>query len=113
MARSEAEGGEAVTDEPILTDAEIDAIEERANAATPGPWAAYGPMELHGGAYLYTEIMTAPDNLPQIGETDSEGLMTARNRDNHENDAEFMAHARTDVPRLIATIRALRKERER
>lgn len=68
---------------------DLDVIEARANAATPGPWGALSPradgaspVTRAGGAWI------AP--------------FTA------EDDAEFIAHAREDVPALVDEVRRLR-----
>ena len=87
-----------------LTDAELAAIEARAEAATPGPWTSayhhgspYKRQELrmlfggHGGALVRGArdyaVLTAPD-------------------------AHFVAAARTDIPRLVAEVRRLRRQVE-
>ncbi len=63
-------------------------IEARANAATPGPWVAGAAsyQVIHKDGRLVCE-MTTP---------------TSHERD---NDAAFIAAARTDVPRLVAALR--------
>ena len=61
-------------------------IEARANAATEGPWDLIG-----GGEYVTpVGIMVAPDDGGVNGA-----------------DAEFIAHARTDVPDMAAALRAV------
>lgn len=85
-----------------LTD-RLDEIEARADAATPGPWeadvtevsqhwsrpepwATVVSSEVHCMAYCYG----------------GSGRGIER-----ETDAEFIAHARTDVPALVAALRAV------
>ena len=85
-----------------LTDADLDAIEQRANAATEGPWEAGDddwdggyirmPADGFGVAYIATHIQQGAD----------EGCA----------DAEFIAHARADVPALLAEVRRLRADAE-
>ena len=66
----------------------LNEIEARANAATEGPWDLIG-----GGEYVTpVGIMVAPDDGGVNGA-----------------DAEFIAHARTDVPALVAALRAVLK----
>lgn len=65
---------------------DLDEIEARANAATKGPWEIIG-----GGEYV-----SGPDILVAPGE----GGVT-------DADAEFIAHARRDVPRLIGAVKWL------
>lgn len=67
-----------------MTPEQLDAIEARANAATPGPWTLDHPDD-------GTEI-TGPDSTVT------------------ELDIQFIIHARTDIPALIAEIRRLRRE---
>ncbi|WP_430754636.1 hypothetical protein [Micrococcus luteus] len=63
----------------------LNEIEARANAATEGPWEASMDRVEHAGD---SEYAVAYD--------------VAR-----EEDAEFIAHARTDVPALVAALRAV------
>lgn len=72
---------------PEVTRPDIDAIEARADAATPGPWD------------VAMDCVTAPTcgeilritGWPEVGDVD----------------AEFIAHAREDVPDLLAYVRDL------
>lgn len=74
-----------------LTNEDLDAIEARANAATEGPWAA---DRLEGNLdSLYSRVAEV-------------GMWL-------EADAEFIAHARADVPALVAEVRRLRAAEER
>ena len=74
----------------------LNEIEARANAATKGPWHRYGtwpyevyaPREPDGGPYIAS--MTGDDG-------------------HNESNAEFIAHARTDVPALVAALRAVQE----
>lgn len=64
-------------------------IRERAEAATAGPWELIG-----GGEYVTgVSILVAPDDGGVTG-----------------NDAEFIAHARTDLPRLLDAVEAVMRE---
>ena len=68
-------------------------IEQRANAATPGPWAIYRDE---------TWMVVSIDA--------TNGAVVAPEGDNlilSVTDAEFIAAARTDIPALIAEIRRL------
>jgi len=72
-------------------------IEERANAATPGPWEWYpADREIWSGP---TEIVKSYDDAWQIVIDDE--------------DADFIAHSRQDVPELIAEVRRLRGKIDR
>jgi hypothetical protein len=66
-----------------MTDEELNEIEARANLASDGPWAQH---PIHRKAV----------HMP------GEGWIPDTNAD-----AEFIAHARTDVPRLVARVREL------
>ena len=79
----------------------LDQIEARANAASEGPWRAAvvsrytdadGQERGKGGIYPGTEPGPPPLFLTM-------DWLTA--------DAEFIAHARTDVPALVAALRAV------
>lgn len=72
---------------------DLDAIEARANAATPGPLVVV-PC---GVDDLGWDIDTAAGDFPA-------GIRGAFGR---REDAEFHAAARTDVPALVARVRAL------
>ena len=77
----------------------LDEIRARTEAATPGPWRAYGNTveqektgchqvvgtEFTGGGYMAYERLTTKDE-----------------------DATFIAHAREDIPYLLAEIERLR-----
>ena len=76
----------------------LQGIRDRANKATPGPWAAEdaNPHKPHKRfAFYIPEIMSAP-SMPQY-----DGLT--------EEDAAFIAHSRTDVPRLIGLVGEMAK----
>ena len=69
-----------------MNEEQLQAIEERANVATPGLWF-YRSQCIYGGMVLACVIPI---------------------RDNADADAAFIAHARADVPALIAEVRRLR-----
>lgn len=78
----------------------LDEIEARANAATTGPWS-HCLDELRNRTAVH-----------RIGssEVNADVAFTYRDRDGRGpgmQDAEFIAHARTDVPALVATLRAV------
>jgi hypothetical protein len=83
-----------MTDSPALTPEALDTIEARTNAATEGPWRSVcdGVSDYHWikGGNLYRDGITV---------------------DIHE-DAEFIAHAREDIPALVVELRRLRTENE-
>ncbi|QSL99845.1 hypothetical protein SEA_ODAY_102 [Gordonia phage ODay] len=75
-----------------MSELDLDAIEARANAAYVGPWTAdpdsYGDIWARAGHEGATVVVSADP-----------ALNTA--------DAEFIAHARTDVPALVSRVREL------
>ena len=76
-----------------LTDELIAEVEARCSNATPGPWASYEYMVLNAGEYSIV-VCDSGEN----GES--------------EKDAEFIAHARTDIPDLLAEVKTLKAEKE-
>lgn len=77
-------------------------IAARAGAATPGPWCT-DAWEIYQGAKY------EPGLSMWIGET-CRGTSTP---EQDRADAEFIAHARTDVPALLARVAELEAQRER
>ncbi|MBY6273548.1 MAG: hypothetical protein CW346_15230 [Bacillaceae bacterium] len=78
-----------------MTDVEqrLREIEERVSKATPGPWEAYGVGGIH-----------------MDGTSDGYSVMTAAGKRLHspymtQADADFIAHAREDVPWLLSLLR--------
>ena len=91
-----------------LTDKEIEEIRERAEAATEEPWVKWvsGPEVFSGvtknepGSISHEEqICTLDDFMRDASQVD--------------DDARFIAHARTDIPRLLDEVERLREERDR
>jgi hypothetical protein len=80
-----------------MTTEELQACRDRAEAATPGPWEMSRRDDVMGGFDYFVEAgplcvaVAAEDARPTRG-------MGAK------RDAAFIAHARTDVPRLLATV---------
>ena len=70
----------------------LDEIEARTNAATDGPWT-------------WATHSTADGD--EWGVFSPADWALATNRDGWGCDAEFIAHARTDVPALVAALRAV------
>jgi len=97
-----------------VTDLDLDAIKARADAATPGPWYRVGPPWNRGAPWV-----NAGSEDPHHGRflCDLDAEMAGVDRDDDEPsnevaDAEFIAHARTDVPALLARIAELEAERD-
>lgn len=76
-----------------LSDAELDDILRRCNAAAPGPWRAWIEGRDH----------TAGSSIVKTADPDREFEFTGS-----DADFDFIAQARQDVPRLVAEIRRLK-----
>ncbi|WNM74494.1 hypothetical protein SEA_BEARBQ_92 [Gordonia phage BearBQ] len=80
-----------------MSELDLDAIEARAKAAYVGPWTAdpdsYGDIWARAGHEGATVVVSADPAL-------------------NAADAEFIAHARTDVPALVSRVRELEAERD-
>lgn len=97
-----------------MTREQLEEIRKRAEAATPGPWeasfptgadcqwidvtTAYGAEDELIGTVLPREHMCNPEGVEALQK------LTRQRMD----DVEFIAHARTDVPALLAEIERLR-----
>lgn len=77
----------------------LDEIQARANAATEGPWAVEVDAEgFDGASVLIDDSGWGTAYICQgLHQGESEGVA----------DAEFIAHAREDVPKLVAALRAV------
>lgn len=67
---------------------DVDAIRARAATATPGPWTTSSEHSVRAG--------------------DDELVATTTAYERHAADAEFIAHARSDIPALLAQVARLR-----
>jgi hypothetical protein len=95
--------------EPI-SDTELDEIERRCTAASKAPWQSFIEGRDHWGGDNFIRVGGLDDNEPDmyISRTTSAGLKPAA-----AEDLDFIAHARQDIPRLVAEIKRLRAEHER
>lgn len=84
-----------MTQVPTLTEEEIEAIKSRCNQATAGPWKSFVEKreQISGSSF----IQTKGEDIYLTGATDA--------------DQDFIAHARQDIPKLIAEIERLRSGR--
>lgn len=77
-----------------MTHDELQAIKARAEAATPGPWEA-----------TLSQTVQIDISGPSLGQRyEDDGLRVSYVS---ESDATFIAHARTDVPALVAEVERL------
>lgn len=78
-----------------MTDEEREQIRERAEKATPGPWE-------RGYGSRYGDVLAWRDG--GVGQY----ALATTNAHVKEDNAAFIAHARTDIPALLAEVDALR-----
>lgn len=114
--------GELTDEQQEAASLDLEAIKARAAAATEGPWEAVTCHESEQktrseyvrGALLEPDAPASglwmtwkPDSL-------TVGNLTAMTGDgpHGEADAEFIAHAREDIPALVAEIERLRAQRD-
>jgi hypothetical protein len=78
-----------------LTNADLDEIEARLQAAAPGPWKSFVEGRDHTSGSSF--IATPGSDIELSGATAA--------------DQDFIAHARQDLPRLLGEVRRLRARR--
>lgn len=100
----------------MKTEDRLAAIQARCAAATPGPWNIHQRPDELTPDYIWSQHKHA------WNEEDEEYNVIAFPRsceygygcDEHiQKDAEFIAHARSDIPWLLARVRELDAERDR
>jgi hypothetical protein len=92
-----------------LTDNDLDEIEQRATAATPGPWEAFIEERHAIGGDNFIRTGGLDDNQPDMYVSQYLGTTSIKVP---AADLDFIANARQDIPRLVAEIRRLRSQRE-
>ena len=98
-ALSEERGG--------MNDQQLAAIEAREERATEGPWTSVATWLATGDrAPLVSGPVINMDDPVRIADCDT----TWRSRDDCMANAEFIAHARADIPALVAEVRRLRAQ---
>lgn len=83
-----------------LSEQEQAEIRARCKAATPGPW-----MVRHNPDYPRWNITTVAED--EEGRPIHIANRTHGVSNDHKSDAEFLAHARTDIARLLDDVEAL------
>ena len=86
------------TNEP-MTQEQLDAIQGREAKATEGPWGVDGPAQRGPGDSLAVYHVEDGGTVAYVQPS--------------WDDAEFIAHARTDIPALLAEVEWLRADNER
>lgn len=89
-----------------LSDKDLSDIEARAKSAQTGPWVARKATDLEGWPCAFT---TGEDDDGNRWVVETDGVPASQtNGATAEDDARFVAHARQDVPALVAEVRRLR-----
>ena len=97
--------------ETRMSDSHLDDILLRCSAATPGPWIYGGPVNRRSAelpADVYYPGHPLAEEFYEIGiagQRTPPGVVVANDR----ADAEFVAHARMDVPLLVEEVMRLRE----
>ena len=99
----------------MMTDQELAEIEAREKAATPGPWK-WDPT--WGGGAATKKISISPNRILETAMAQCVNhivIEETQTRTDHfdwkahtKEDAKFIAHARQDIPALIAEIKRLK-----
>lgn len=90
-----------------MTNEELDAIRERASRASTGPWTIEAG-EYTGANWLIASMGGSIDGLFYTVTTDN--VHASELKGDARTDAEFVAHARTDIPALLAEVERLRNQ---
>jgi hypothetical protein len=98
-----------MTDPAPIPDGELDEIEQRAAAASPAPWEAFIEGRDHTAGDDFIRIGGFDDAQPDMYIQHYLGASSVRVP---ATDLDFIAHARQDIPRLVAEIRRLRTARK-
>lgn len=106
-----------------MTHDELKAIEDRLSKTTPGPWHSSADAKPYDGRSPFSEVGASIKNCPCDEEADFEprGALTvivggAQDEQGgavgvlRNEDADFIAHARTDIAALIEEVRRLKGE---
>lgn len=89
-----------------ITEQELAEIEARCNAATPGLWEMGMSTDGSGDAGILAEVHGKQRVIGQVyAEVDAWGKDSLR----CVRDADFITHARTDLPALVAELRSWRE----
>lgn len=83
-----------------MCDIDLEPIKARCEAATEGPWERHDCPPCFERGHEDVQIWAGQGNIPITQWLDSECH-------NVSADAEFIAHARTDVPALVAEVERL------
>ncbi|GHH77258.1 hypothetical protein GCM10017772_37790 [Promicromonospora soli] len=89
-----------------MDDAELDAIEARCKAASPGPWKSFIEGRDHRSGDDFIQVGDDADGPDMyVSRHTSSGLRPAS-----AQDLDFIAAARQDIPDLLAELKRLRSQ---
>jgi len=93
-----------------MTDEELKAIRDRCLKATPGPWFRDYQPPGPGAAVQYREHIITSDGQYVLARPSPAYAGPGRDaREQELRDGQFAAHARSDVPALLAEVYRLRR----
>lgn len=90
-----------------MTDKELSTIKARADAASPRPWRVGRDMS---SDWLIGSFLTGADGKHDWYVLTRDIRCSEMITGGAEHDAEFIAHARSDVPALLAEVERLQRE---
>ena len=90
-----------------LTEAELDQIAQRCGAASKPPWQSFIEGRDHWGGDNFIRVGGLDDSEPDMYVSRSTAERTVPASD---ADLDFIAHARQDLPLMLAEVRRLRAE---
>ena len=90
-------------DEDSLSTDELREIRARVDAATPGPWESFVEGRDHTSGADFIRTGGLRDDCPDL-------YVQHESRPAPTHDLDFIAHARQDIPRLIAEVERLRSK---
>jgi hypothetical protein len=97
-----------MTDQASISDDELEEIERRAAAASPAPWESFVFPNPNDDDFI--RIGGVDDSQPDmyVQHYLGAGVVQVPGAD-----LDFIAHARQDIPRLVAEVRRLKANTER
>lgn len=96
-----------------MTPERLAEIRQRLTGATDGPWIVDEPQRTKAGTLLYVIHSASTEEDVAGVELDGDAAVWSHHRTAAEEDAAFIAHARSDVPALLDEVDRLRTKLER
>ena len=95
-----------------MSELDLDAVEARAGRASPAPWH-YGTVGSVAGGTLYDATREIATLTYEQADDHDGRIVRHLLSDEADRNGKFIAHARDDVPALVAEVRRLREWRRR